>query len=417
MSGALKSTGRPVVVVGAGAAGLACAADLIASGVATKVLEASNAAGGRMRTDIVDGFVVDRGFQVFNTAYPQIKRRLNLRDLSLRPFTPGVQVHTDARRVRLYDPLRRPAAVGGFVEGGLVSARDALALGAMSARDMLLPAALIKQGSHRTTRAALRGAGISDSLIEQVLRPFLAGVFLDDQLETDSRVFHLVWRSMLRGTLCLPADGIEAVPRAMVRALPSGALQTDTAVAELTDEGVITAAGAVIPAAAVVVAAGPETTAALLPNTPVPAYRTVTTYYHCAGRAPLDEPALVVDAHGRLLNTCVLTQVSKTFSADSRSLIATSVLGVDEPGRQAQVRHVLSEMYGTDTDPWQLVAARTVTHALPVMTPPHSLSTSSRVGPGRYVCGDLRATGSVQGAMASGARAAREVIHDLTRHR
>ncbi|MFF1398854.1 NAD(P)/FAD-dependent oxidoreductase [Streptomyces sp. NPDC058287] len=402
-----------VVVVGAGIAGLACAADLQAAGLRVQVLEASDGVGGRMRSDHVDGFVIDRGFQVFNTAYPQVQRRLRLRDLRLRPFTPGVQVHTDTGNIALYDPVRRPDALGGLCRQSVMSARDTLTLGAMSARDMLLPASMLKHRGERTTRSALRRAGISEAFTENVLRPFVSGIFLEDELETSSRVFHLVWRSMLRGTLCLPADGIEAVPRMLADSLNDATVRLETPVAQLTDCGVMTAPGTSVAARAVVVAAGPQTAAALLPHMDVPDYRSVTTYYHTMAPSPLNEPVLLVDAQRRFLNTCVISEVVPSYAPAHRALVATSVLGTEGPGREASTRQTLSDVYATDTSAWDLVAVRSITHALPVMTPPHSLSRSSRADSGRYVCGDHRTTGSVQGAMASGARAAREVVQDL----
>ncbi|MFD0068152.1 NAD(P)/FAD-dependent oxidoreductase [Streptomyces sp. NPDC056690] len=402
-----------VVVVGAGIAGLACAADLQAAGLRVQVLEASDGVGGRMRSDRVDGFVIDRGFQVFNTAYPQVRRRLRLRDLRLRPFTPGMQVHTGTGKIALYDPMRRPDVLSGLCRPSVVSARDVIALGSMSVRDMLLPASMLKRRGERTTLSALRRAGFSEAFIEDVLRPFVSGIFLEDGLETSSRVFHLVWRSMLRGTLCLPTDGIEAVPRMLADRLSDATVRLETPVAQLTDRGVLTAGGTSISARAVVVAAGPQTAAALLPHMDVPDYRSVTTYYHSMAQSPLNEPVLLVDAQRRFLNTCVISEVVPSYAPAHRALVATSLLGAEAPGREATVRRALSDVYGTDTSAWALVAVRSITHALPEMAPPHSLSRPSRVGGGRYVCGDHRTTGSVQGAMASGARAAREVVRDL----
>ncbi|WP_338703265.1 NAD(P)/FAD-dependent oxidoreductase [Streptomyces sp. Q6] len=408
-----------VVVIGAGVAGLACAADLQAAGVRVQVLEASDGVGGRMRSDRVDGFLIDRGFQVFNTSYPQVRRRLRLRDLRLRPFAPGVRVHTSAGGVAaFYDPFRRPHAPTASTGGpgrSVLSVRDVVALGGMSARDMLLPASLLKRGADRTTLAALRRAGFTEEFTEEVLRPFLSGVFLEEGLETSSRMFHLVWRSMLRGTLCLPTDGIGAVPRALARALGDGTVRLEAPVDRLTESGVMTAAGTSVPAKAVVVAAGPRATASLLPQVEVPEYRSTTTYYHAAPTSPLKEPVLLLDARRRFLNTCVISEVVPSAAPAHQALVATSVLGPDGPGREATVREALSAAYGTDTAAWDLVAVRDIPQALPVMTPPHPLSRSTRVEDGRYVCGDHRATGSVQGAMASGARAAREVLRDLAR--
>jgi phytoene dehydrogenase-like protein len=403
--------------VGAGAAGLACARDLAAAGRSVRVLEASDDVGGRMRTDRVDGFLVDRGFHVFNTSYPQVKQRLRLRDLRLRPFTPGVLTHTDKGRLRLTDPSRDPRSVAGLLRGRLAGPRDLLALGALSARDMFGPRSRIERAEDRTTRTALAAAGFSEEFVERFFRPFLSGIFLEDRLETSSRFFHLVWRSMLRGTLCLPAEGIGAVPEALVKALPADSVLLDTAVALLTDEGVQTNHGDVLPARAVVVATGKGPASALLPGLDVPAGRVVTTYYHVAPRSPLAEPTLLTDARMRFLNTCVVSEVAPTYAPPGHALVATSVLGEDTPEARRTITAALEEVYETDTAGWDLLTARTVRDALPAMPPPQPLSRTSRVAPGRYVCGDHRATGSLEGALASGARAAREVLEDLRARR
>ncbi|HEY2287430.1 MAG TPA: FAD-dependent oxidoreductase, partial [Streptosporangiaceae bacterium] len=216
-----------VIVVGAGVAGLACAADLAAGGTTVRVLEAADTVGGRMRTDRRGGFLLDRGFQVFNTSYPQVQRRLNLRALQLRAFTPGVLLHTAAGRVRFADPTRQPGQAGDLLRGRLAGPADLAALTVLSARDGLGPASWIRRAPDHSTLAALAAAGISAELTDRLFRPFLAGVFLEDELETSSRFFHLVWRSMLRGSLTLPRRGIQAVPEQLAAALEPGVIQLE----------------------------------------------------------------------------------------------------------------------------------------------------------------------------------------------
>ncbi|MFD4246757.1 FAD-dependent oxidoreductase [Streptomyces sp. NPDC058525] len=404
---------RPdVMVIGAGAAGLACAADLAAAGLRVRLLEAEDTVGGRIRTYRVAGFTTDRGFQVFNTSYPQVKHRLDLPALRLRPFTPGVLVHTDGGRLRLTDPTRRPRDGIGLLTGGQVKPRDLLAFGTLSAHALLAPASRVRARPDVTTRAALADAGFSEDFVETFFRPFLAGVFLEDSLETSARFFHLVWRSMLRGTLCLPLDGIGAVPAQLAAGLPSGVVRTLSPVSALTPGGVVVGGGE-LPARAVVVATGTAAAARLLPGLEPAAGRTVTTLYHAVERSPLPEPTLLVDTRRRFLNTCVLTEVQPGYSRDGRSLVSTSVLGAPTPAEEAAVLTALAEAYGADTATWEPVHRVTVRNALPAMTPPMPLTRTTRYAPGRYVCGDHRATGSLQGALASGARAAREVLADL----
>ncbi|MFI6340530.1 NAD(P)/FAD-dependent oxidoreductase [Streptomyces sp. NPDC050535] len=403
------------VVVGAGLAGLACALDLCRAGRRVVLLEASDGVGGRMRTDRVDGFVLDRGFQVFNTSYPQVKRRLDLRSLRLKPFTPGLIAHTSTGPVRLADPTRQPKAAGELLPGRVLPARDLAAMAALTARDALLPAGALKRGPDRSTADALSRAGLSAGAVTEILRPFLSGVFLEDRLATSARFFHLVWRSMVRGTLCLPYDGIGAVPAQLADGLPDGVLRLETPVDAVTASGVLLADGRELPAPSVVVATDAASAGRLLPGLAVADGRTVTTYYHAAESPPLAEPTLVVDSTGTVLNTCVLTEVAPSYAPPGHALISSSVLGADRPGREEAVLRRLAELYGTGTGGWRRVAVYTVEGALPAMEPPWPLSRTTRHAPGRYVCGDHRATGSVQGALASGTRAAREVLSDLAR--
>jgi phytoene dehydrogenase-like protein len=401
-----------VVIIGAGLAGLACAADLTAAGRPVRVLEAGTAVGGRVRTDERAGFRLDRGFQVFNTAYPQVQRRADLRSLQLCPFTPGMLLHTSTGRVRFEDPTRHPAGFADAIKGRLAGPGDVAALIALCGRDMLLPARLVKRGRDRTTLEALSAAGISGELIERMFRPFLSGVFLEDDLETSSRFFHLVWRSMLRGSLCLPRRGMQAFPEQLAAALPPGTVALETPVSRLTDDGVQLADGGYLPADVVVVATGPAAAATLLPGLDVPATRTVTTLYHATPAPPLAEPTLLVDAGQVVLHTSVLTEVSRGYSRDGRALVSTSVLGPDRDDLDSSVRSRLEVLYEADTTQWEPIATYTVTGALPAMPPPHPLSQPARLSARHYVCGDYRATGSIQGALASGARAARDVLAD-----
>lgn len=406
------------VIVGAGVAGLACALDLTAAGLDVRVLEASDAVGGRMRTDVRNGFRFDRGFQVVNTSYPQVRRRLRLGELSLRPFTPGVLLHTPHGRLRLADPTRRPRLAADLLPGRLASLRDVSALVLLCGRDLLLPPRLIKRAEDTTTLTALAAAAIGEELMETLFRPLLAGVFLEDDLVTSSRFFHLVWRSMLRGTSCLPARGVAAVPEQLAAALPAGTVRLGTPVERLTGEGVLTSYGDEVAAPVVVVATGAAQAARLLPRLEIPPMRAVTTYYHAAPRSPLSEPTVLVDTARRVLNTVVLSEVSPTYAPRERALVSTSVLGAAHgPQDEAGVRDVLAEVYGTDTGGWEPVAVYPVDGALPAMLPPWPLSRTTRYARRRYVCGDHRATGSVQGAMASGTRAAREILADRARRR
>ncbi|MEU5691928.1 NAD(P)/FAD-dependent oxidoreductase [Actinosynnema sp. NPDC020468] len=392
-----------VVVVGAGLAGLSAARELRDLDVV--VLEASDDVGGRVRTDVVDGVTLDRGFQILLPAYPEVVRQVDTTRLDLCPFRSGVFVHDAGRHDLLADPRAGFAAWRGFLRQRMLTTRDLVALGTMTARDWLGPAETILAEDDRTTRADLLER-LSDRAVNGVLKPFLAGVFLEADLTTSSRFFHLVWRCFAKGGAALPARGMAALPRQLARGLD---VRTGVEVLAVDGTGVHTADGH-LRADAVVVATDGTTAARLLPGVAAPRWNGVTTWYFRPPTAPLRDPTLVVDAHGGpVVNTAVVSEVARAYSPDA-PLVQASVL--DHSG-EPEVRAHLARLYTADTRRWELLARYEIPRALPAMPAPHALRKPVRVGARRYVCGDHRDTSSIQGALVSGKRAARAVRRDL----
>jgi phytoene dehydrogenase-like protein len=217
-----------VVVVGGGLAGLSAAVILHWAGLTVIVCEAGDQVGGRVRTDRRDGFLLDRGFQVVLPGYPELRWQVDLSALGLRPFLRGVLAMTPSGRTCLAPPWHgRWAAAGtaGFLRG---RPGDSLALAALSLRDMLAPDEVIRATDPAvTTRQDLRGR-VSQATLAEVLRPFLAGVFLDPSLDTPTRLFHLIWRCFLRGGGALPDGGMQMLPTLLADGLSAGAVRTGT---------------------------------------------------------------------------------------------------------------------------------------------------------------------------------------------
>jgi len=398
-----------VVVVGAGLAGLSAAVRLAAAGVDVHVAEAGAHAGGRLATERVDGFVVDRGFQVLNTGYPRAAD-LDLPALDLGWFWPGAVVRVDGRRSRVVDPRRRPTTALDTLRAPIGSPLRKAAVAAYSARAGYTPVERLLREPETSAEERLRRAGVGDTALERFFRPFLAGVLLEDRLETSSRYLDLLWRSFARGAIGLPARGMQAIGEQLADRLGADRVHLCVRVTAVGGDAVSTDAGRTR-ADAVVVATDPGTAGALVPGLTTSAPRQVTTHLHVLPASPTGEPLLVLGTPGgRLVNSVVLTDAQPAYSPDGRALVASSSLA---PTREADVRVEIAALHGIDPGDLQHLTSVTVPQAQPAAVPPLRLRQPVDLGGGLYVAGDHRDTPSIQGAMASGARAARAVLRAL----
>lgn len=406
------------VVVGAGLAGLACARRLTAAGRDVVVLEAGDGVGGRVRTDRVDGFLVDRGFQVLLTGYPAARAQLDLDALDLRPFEPGVVVRADGRMQRLSDPVRDPLGAPQALTSTVLGLGDGLRLLRLQLRVTIPDGQRVAGRPQTTTRTALDEAGFSERIVERFFRPFLAGVFFDPGLATSSRMFELVMRSFFRGKVAVPASGMEAMPRQLAEHLPPGTIRLDTPVERVDHGAVLTAAGERVEAADVVVATDGPAAARLLGDVVdvAPGLGT-TTLWWAADDSPVGGGWLVLDGErsGPVNNLAVMSDVAPGYAPPGRSLVAGSLVGVpaeDDRALDAAARRQLRDWYGAVVDGWELLRVDRIPFAQPRQQPRDlpSLARPVAVGERVWVCGDHRDTASIQGALVSGRRTAQAIL-------
>lgn len=407
-----------VVVVGAGLAGLAAARQVQRAGLDVTVLEAGATVGGRVATDVVDGFLLDRGFQVLNTSYPALASEVDAAALDLRAFMAGAAVRgTDGALHRLVDPRREPAQAWRTALDDLLSPAAKLAMAQLSARVALADPRQLLAGPERSTADELAARGLGGPATEQFFRPLLSGVFGERELATSARFFGLVWRSILRGDSALPSRGMAALPVQLAARLAPGTVRCNQTVLGVAPGRVRTGAGE-LAARAVVVATDPPTARALLPGLDVPLMRSLTTYYHVCEQPPTRLPLIHLDGGGGpVVNTSVLTTVAPSYSPDHRHLVSSTVLGVPGAGSpdESQVRGLAGRIYREGSSGWQHLATTAVPQALCTFTPPtpDRLRRTVSLGDGLFVAGDHRDTPSIQGALVSGHRAARAVLREL----
>ncbi|MFC7981759.1 NAD(P)/FAD-dependent oxidoreductase [Streptomyces sp. NPDC057336] len=440
-----------VVVVGAGIAGLAAAHRLTSAGVTTTVLEAAHAVGGRMATEKVDGFRLDRIGQLLPTACPELRLTPGLDGLALLPFAPGVLLHSEGRHHRAGVPAGargargalhavralasaprsvpaprrpvsavrtpgRPAPASRARAGApLGTAVDQARLGSALARLAATPVERLLARPELSAAQALAVRGLPPRTIDGFLRPLLAALLSDPDLTTSSRCADLVLRQFAGGRLGLPEGGAEALPELLARRLPPGTVRTGVRVTSVATNAVTTAEHGVIRCRAVLVATDARAAAELLPGLRVPGFHPVTVVHHTTDEPPATGTALLLDADrgGPVAHTAVVSHVDPSRAPAGRALVSSTVLGPLPPDVDTAVRIHLSRLYGTPTTRWETLAVHHTPEALPAMRPPHDPRRPVRLLAGLYVCGDHRDTSGVQGALHSGHRASAAILTDL----
>ena len=403
-----------VVVVGAGLAGLTAADRLTRAGLEVIVIESSDSVGGRVRTDQVGGFLLDRGFQVLNTGYPAARRILDLDALDLREFRRAALLYVDGRRVRIGDPRRELLALPRAATAPIGGLRSKAALAAYAGATVGLPARLVK--SRRDLPAVDHWArrGLRGPAVDRLLRPFFSGVVLEEQLTTSSRFVDLMLRMFARGSSAVPAGGMQQIAEQLASRLPAGSIHLQLPALGVEAREVATDAGTVA-ARAVVVATDVDSADELIGGgLERPKWKGVTTFYHAAAPAPLDEPILLLDTDDSPVNnTVVITAAAPSYAADQRALVATSLVHDGRPPwDEAAVRSRLAVLYDVSTAEWEHISTYDIPRALPAMPAPHNFRKPVRHGK-VFVCGDHRDTSSIQGALVSGERTALAVLNDL----
>lgn len=413
-NGTLPSMDADVIVVGAGLAGLRCAKLLAESGHETLLVEAADHVGGRQRTDDVDGYTLDRGFQVINPAYPALHRAVDVADLGLRSFGAGLQVRTDAGLRVVADPRRNPGQLRGTLRSGFLHPRELSSLGRWLLPTLLRPATT-KVGPDATLAESWDACGLSGPLRRQVLEPFLAGVLLDDSGTSSAQFARLLTRMFALGTPGLPAGGVQQLPLAMARGLRVRLRAPVVSVTPGSEPVVHLSDGARLVGRALVLAVSPEQLPRLVPGRKTPDMRGVLTWWFSADERPSHSTMLLVDGRGAqagpIVNTAVMSTPLPTYAPPRRHLIQATCLlhPATEPADEAAVRTQLRALWGTDTSRWEVVARHEIPHALPAQPAPLSLTRPNTVAPGIVAAGDHLDTASIQGALVSGERAASAV--------
>lgn len=409
-------TDADVVVVGAGLAGLSAALFLERAGVNVHVLDASDDVGGRVRTDELDGFRLDRGFQVMLTAYEEVQAQLDLPRLDLKAFDPGSVVWNGSSLERMPDPFRQPSGALAAAAAKVGGMADKMKVAGLRRSLLNDSAEAAFAGPERSTQEELEALGFSAPFIDMFFRPFLGGVFLERGLETSASLFRYYFRCFAAGDATVPALGMQRIPELLASPLEER-ISLNARVASVSATGVSLSSGESISAERVIVAADAHGAAELLGTPEVPFKATVTSYF-AAEEAPCGDAMLLLDGEGTgpANHVAVISNVAPDYAPAGAHLVSVSGVDAAADDPESFQRDILPQMtrwFGASVAGWRHLKTYRIAHALP-RHPAGSLRGEPTVvrPDGIIVAGDYVEFGAIQGALRSGRKASEAVLSE-----
>jgi phytoene dehydrogenase-like protein len=410
-----------VVIVGAGLSGLSCGHALHKSELSFVVLEAGASPGGRIQTDVEQGFQLDHGFQVLQTGYPEARSSLDFHGLELQRFPAGVAVRYNKRFHIIADPRRHPRHLLSTLAAPIGTLRDRLAMLRLARSVCRGPLPEIFTQAEERTGDFLRRFGFSQGFIERFFVPFFAGACLDQTISASSRVFQYIFRMFTAGDAALPTNGMGEIPKQLAGKIPKEAIRTNCTVAKV-EGGVVTLDdGREIHGRRVVLATSQPAYEKLMG---VPLSRSSLgescLYFASSWRPPFREPFLVLngDGQGPVNNIAFPSLVAPHYSASGKTLIAVVVLGKmreDSGLLEQQVRQQCFDWFGKAVQDWEHLRTYHIEHALPEQTFPtaNPYVLPPPVNEKVRICGECQSLPGIQWALLSGRQTAEALIAEL----
>lgn len=403
---------KNVIIIGGGLAGLACACQLQKRNINFLLLEAEDTLGGRVKTDSFQGFLLDRGFQVLQTNYPELHNFIDLNQLKLRYFRAGAIIWTGRKFIKIVDPL-------SDWKGGLSTAfsrvgsfRDKIKI--LQLRRQLQKKSLteiLSCFSDRKTIDYLKDYGFSDRILKFFFIPFLRGVFLEEELSTSHKKFEFVFKMFSEGQAGLPEQGMKFLVDKFVQNIPSEKIQLNSKVIRI-DKNEVFLEHESLEGDYIVLAVDAEEAARLIGRESDTTYHSVTCLYYQALSAPIPGPFLILNGAGRtsINNICFPTEINKSYAPPGSTLVSVTLLGVPDltdNELEYMVYSDLRDWFGSRVDEWELLKMYRIKKAIPRQD---KIDFSHLESSPYILCGDYLDIASINGALASGRRAAEKII-------
>jgi len=375
---------KSVVVVGAGLAGLTCAIYLQRRGASVTVLESGDRVGGRVKTDSVNGFLFDHGFQVINPNYSEIKKLNALSDLEFCEVFNNLRIFEDSGEIKI----------------GLSHLAKTLSIGSFSEK---IEFAKFLASNSRDNKLGDSGQKFK-GLYETALSPFLRGVFLTNPDLIRADIAREIIRSFILGRPGVPQFGVGKFSENL--ALEVSDIRFNSQVDEIK-QGRVQGNFGRIDCDEIVVATDLTTAAQMLDLGEIPKTLSSTTWYHATNEDLADDNYLALDSKSPIVNSLVISKVSRSYAPVGVNLISSTTIA---PISESEVRKELSRFWKCDTRNWDLAARYEIKQSLPFRTDLDQLNRAPKISDGIYIAGDHRSVPSQNGAMKSGRQAALAII-------
>lgn len=403
------------VIIGGGISGLTCAKYLNEKGYSFMLLEGSDALGGRVRTDKVDGFLLDRGFQILLTNYPEAKKILNYNNLDLKYFGSGAMIKAEKGFMKMENPFRNKMAYLTMAFSSVGSLSDKLKIRKFANELAEIPDDEFFKMEATDTLTFLRNYGWSEKMINNFFKPFYGGVFLENDLVTSSNFFQFTFKQFFKGDAAIPADGMQAIPEQIAEMLPRNSIRKNARVKGFEGNQIFLDGGEVITADRIVVATDPKTSDKLLGETNERTYNITTCTYFSAESSPLKGEkfiALNPNRRGVVHNVCVPSDISSHYGNAGKSLISVSTQGLeklDERNLTNRIKRELFDWFGASVNVWKHLKTYHIPESL-VQYGAGSERQNSKLGDNLYRCGDYLAYPSLNAAMQTGREVAQMIM-------
>lgn len=405
-----------IAIIGAGISGLIAALRLEKDGYSPIIYEKSDRAGGRVKTDIVDGYQLDHGFQVLLDSYPKAQEYLDYNSLELQEFLPGAQIFNKGKSSVLGDPLRSLQLLIPTLFSAVGSFSDKIKILKLNTAIKNKTVEEIFNEEETTTLSFLKFKGFSNEIIERFFRPFFSGIFLEPNLETSSRMFQFVYKMFGTGNAVLPKSGIEAIPKQLKQQLKRTTIKLNTAVESVTDNGIIFAGGQEIKPDYVIIATDASPLVPNLRKQQLNWYSSDTLYFTCKTRK-IEKPliGLISDKEALINNIFYHTSID-TELRGYEELLSVTVVKEHELSEYELIQKVkedLKTFCGITTE--RYLKHYPIKMALPKLNNlRYSLMPSeTRLTERLFLAGDYLLNGSLNAAMISGEMAAIGVIQTI----